>query len=294
MTRLRALRTAVLLGALALSACGGGGSSSSAPDSMPGGGNEELMPGDPFEGTDTLRATSLYSRWSVSDGNTTVNDTEVDTMTCTGAACTDSQGVATTIADLRTDSAGTGAQASTQAGMRGGLDTAMIRSTLSGGVMATSFGFWGEHGSAVLVRTQGPLSVTVEGDAFTGEFTGVQAWALGEASASGSNPTGTGRAVWQGIAEAASTGTYTRLAGTATLTIADLSQPRVGVEITVPGHAINAPGWGAISLINGAFATGTAGSDLLSGSFHGPRHGEAWGIFDTGAYVGAFGAKRMP
>ena len=28
--------------------------------------------------------------------------------------------------------------------------------------------------------------------------------------------------------------------------------------------------------------------------FHGPGHGEAFGTFDTGAYVGAFGARRVP
>ena len=38
---------------------------------------------------------------------------------------------------------------------------------------------------------------------------------------------------WQGIAEAASTGTFERLQGTATVTIADLSLPRVGVAIDV-------------------------------------------------------------
>ena len=41
-----------------------------------------------------------------------------------------------------------------------------------------------------------------------------------------------------------------------------------------------------------AFAAGTAGSDYLTGNFHGPDHEEAYGVFDTGAYVGAFGAKR--
>lgn len=43
----------------------------------------------------------------------------------------------------------------------------------------------------------------------------------------------------------------------------------------------------------GGFATGTAGTDRISGRFHGPGDEEAWGVFDTGAYVGAFGTKRQ-
>ncbi|MCY4602572.1 MAG: hypothetical protein OXF27_21935 [Acidobacteria bacterium] len=39
-------------------------------------------------------------------------------------------------------------------------------------------------------------------------------------------------------------------------------------------------------------ASGTAGSDRIEGRLHGPAHEEAWGVFDTGAYIGAFGAKR--
>ena len=105
---------------------------------------------------------------------------------------------------------------------------------------------------------------------------------------------GAGRAIWRGIAEAASTATFERLTGAATVTIADLSRPRVGVAIDVPGHRIGAPGWADMPLLNGRFATGTAGTDYLAGDFHGPAHQEAWGVFDTGAYVGAFGAKREP
>lgn len=90
------------------------------------------------------------------------------------------------------------------------------------------------------------------------------------------------------------TAAFARLAGTATVTIADLSRPRVGVAIDVPGHDIGAPGWADMPLLDGRFSTGTAGTDYLAGDFHGPAHQEAWGVFDTGAYVGAFGATRSP
>ena len=101
-----------------------------------------------------------------------------------------------------------------------------------------------------------------------------------------------GSATWSGIAEAASTSTFQRREGTATLTIADLSQPRVGVDIDITGFAINSPGWADMPLTNGRFATGDIGNDRMEGQFYGPSHDEAYGVFETGAYVGGFGAKR--
>ena len=44
--------------------------------------------------------------------------------------------------------------------------------------------------------------------------------------------------------------------------------------------------------VGGRFATGAAGTDYIAGDFHGPDHEEVWGVLDTGAYVGAFGARR--
>lgn len=43
-----------------------------------------------------------------------------------------------------------------------------------------------------------------------------------------------------------------------------------------------------------AAGTGTTGNGYLEGSFHGPDHQEAWGVFDTARYIRAFGAKRTP
>ena len=103
---------------------------------------------------------------------------------------------------------------------------------------------------------------------------------------------GMGSATWSGIAEAASTSTFQRREGTATLTIKDLSQPRVGVDIDINGFTINSPGWADIPLTNGRFATGRVESDRMKGQFYGPSHAEAYGVFDTGAYVGGFGVKR--
>jgi len=64
------------------------------------------------------------------------------------------------------------------------------------------------------------------------------------------------------------------------------------VEIDVPGFAIDSPAWADMPLVDGGFASGSSGTDRLEGNFHGPDHSETYGVFDTGAYVGAFGAKR--
>ena len=136
----------------------------------------------------------------------------------------------------------------------------------------------------------GPLSGRSEGESFSGELSAAIAYVAGDAS--GTNPTGMGSATWRGIAEAASTRTFQRREGTATVTIADLSRPRVGVDIDIAGFAIGSPSWSDMRLADGRFASGRAGTDRLEGNFHGPDHSETYGTFDTGAYVGAFGAKR--
>ena len=162
--------------------------------------------------------------------------------------------------------------------------------TVTAGTSMLSWGFWGVHGFAALEIGKGPLTGTVDGTAMAGEFSLARAYAVG--GVSGSNPKGLGSAVWRGIAEASPTGAFERLTGTATVRIADLSRPRVGVTIDVPGHDIGAPGWADMPLADGGFSTGTAGSDWLAGNLHGPGHEEAWGVFDTSGYIGAFGARR--
>ena len=81
--------------------------------------------------------------------------------------------------------------------------------------------------------------------------------------------------------------------GTAELRIAGLTRPRVDSDIDLDdGGAGIALRWTGMEPVDGGFAKGTAGSNRIEGRFHGPDHEEAWGTFDTGAYVGAFGAKR--
>lgn len=303
--------------ALALAACGGGGGGGSPmngaeppPDPGPA---PSLPPSDDprvarlgalYERADALLLSSLHARWSLAAEGETIEDSLAEPVSCSGARCVTASGAVTTPRDLLDPSSDIDpATADADIGERGGFDTVTTAGTfettetlpgiaLSISPEVTSYGFWGEHGFAAVAVGAGPLTALIEGTAFEGDFSLARAFAVGDAT--GTNPAGTGSATWTGIAEAAATGTLTRLQGTATVTIADLSQPRVGVDIDVPGHSIGAPGWADMPLVNGRFASGTAGSDHLSGNFHGPAHEEAWGVFDTTGYIGAFGAKRAP
>ena len=258
-----------------------------------------------LERSDTLLFTGQHSRWSLTAGEETIADTMIDRATCTAARCVTADGTTTTVQDLAEAFGGMDSGVSEATlGMRGGFETATTQGsfevteslpdiTVTAAPEAMSYGFWGEHGLAAVTIAEGTLSGHIEGAPFSGDFALATAWATG--GVTGTNPAGLGSATWRGIAEAVETGTFKRLQGTATVSIADLSRPRAGVAIDVPGHAIGAPGWADMSLSAGGFTAGTpGGGDWLTGNFHGPEHDEAWGIFDTTDYIGAFGAKREP
>ncbi len=300
MTTPRLPLTAALAAAvLTLGACGGSSSSGTGD-----GGPVATGLGGIFERADTLLFTGQRATWSLTTaGGETIAGTMAEAVTCTGARCVDSDRTATTVQELAEAFAAAGGGEATL-GMRGGFDTAAttsafeVRESLSGVTVtaapaAMSYGFWGEHGFAAVTLAAGPLSGDIDGDAFGGNFSLATAWAAGDAT--GTNPGGVGGATWTGIAEAVETADFTRLRGTATVSIADLSQPSVTVAIDVPDHEIGAPDWDAMPLSAGRFTAGTPGrGDWLRGNFHGPGHEEAWGVFDTTDYIGAFGAKREP
>ena len=183
-------------------------------------------------------------------------------------------------------------------GGRDGFDTLVVEGrsaiseklgddTIAATASATSWGAWGEHGYAAVEI----VDASVEGGPLSGGMRSATAYVFGDRNPT--NPEGRGSATWRGPAEAASTRTFARHEGTATLTIPDLAQPRIGAAIEVAGKDIGAPGWKDMPLAQGSFTSGTAGrDDYLEGNFHGPDHEEAYGVFDTGAYVGAFAAKR--
>ena len=280
---------------LALGACSGGGSmqTDAPPPDTP-----LTRLGDILDRADTLLVGTLHSRYALSGGGETLDGASTEALSCSGARCVAADGAAIAVPDMLDLAAGA---SEANLDSRGGFDTVTTRDAFGpmaesvAGVTVTGltvlgYGFWGEHGFAALELGSGALEGAAGGTAFSGAFTQARAYVLGDVS--GTDPAGTGSATWRGIAEASPTGGFERLQGTATVTIADLSRPRVGVAIDVPGHDIGAPGWADMALANGSFASGTAGSDRLAGSFHGLDHGEAWGVFDTASYIGAFGTRR--
>ena len=292
------LTAALAAAVLTLGACGGGSSSGSGD-----GGPAATGLGGILERADKLLFTGQRATWSLTTaGGETITGTMADPVTCTGARCVDSDSMATTVQELAEAFASPAGGGEATLGMLGGFDTATttgefeITESLSGVTVtaapeAKSYGFWGEHGFAAVTLAAGVLSGAIDGEAFRGRFSLATAWAAGDAT--GTNPGGIGGATWTGIAEAVETDDFTRLRGSATVSIADLSRPRVGVAIAVPGHEIGAPGWANMRLRAGRFTAGTpGGGDWLEGNFHGPNHAEAWGVFDTTDYIGAFGAKR--
>ncbi|MCY3824045.1 MAG: hypothetical protein OXG62_09275 [Nitrospinae bacterium] len=301
--------------ALTLAACGGGGGGSGVAPPPAVLSDTELAEvrsdervvrlGEILGRADALLLTSARARYSLEGGGETLAEDLVDAFSCTGARCEAADGTAISVTDLTGSAADLGVRLSEAAlATRGGFDATTTRGRLDitdeseegvrviAAPTVESYGFWGAHGYAALELGEGPLTGEVEGTAVSGRFAFARAYAAG--AASGSNPAGTGSATWSGIVEASPAGAFARLQGTVTVTIADLSRPRVGVSVSVPGHSVGAPGWADMPLLMGRFSTGTMGSDYLEGDFHGPGHEEAWGVFDTQEYLGAFGAKRAP
>ena len=142
----------------------------------------------------------------------------------------------------------------------------------------------------------GYLNVT-EGATTTNRFT---SFSFGKAS--GSNPTGTGRAVWTGTAVGITTDS-TNNAGRGfwqadvTVDIDDLSNPNVDLVISSGGYlnqtAVGFTGlnWDNMPLTDGVFQHSNGDTNVW-GSFYGDNYGEVGGTFDDDSTVGAFAASR--
>lgn len=271
------LRIALLAGVWVLAGCGGSGDPPAPRESE----QRAAVP---------LLSEVYFDYELIRDGAAPITETGTETVSCPDGGCV--------VRDLRLLSGSPGT------GMRAGFDTVTgrtgqvtVRETVAGVAVTageapfTRYGFWAGHGYAALEVGAGGLSVEIDRgpSPWSGTFRTAQAWTGGEAS--GTNPAGTGSATWRGIAEAAVTATFERVQGTVEVSIADLSRPRVDVAVDLDG-AGRPLGWTGIQPRDGRFVSGAAGSDYLAGRFHGPGHEEAWGVFDTGVHVGAFGARR--
>ena len=290
---------------LMLAACTGGGDSPTAADRR----LDELRSDSRvirlegiLERADTLMIRNLHLRYSFSSEGVTLTDELVVGFACSGVRCVaEDDGTEVTITDL-IDPSSAIAASDFELGSHAGFDTATLHGvfeveesipevTLTTSPTINSYGFWGEYGLAAIDIVDATVSGLVDGTEISGSMGFAGAYVIGETS--GSNPGGTGSATWTGIAEAAAIATSERHQGAATITIADLSRPRVDVDIAIPGHDISAPGWEAMALANGRYASETEGA-YLEGHFLGPDHSETFGVFDTGRYVGVFGAQAAP
>ena len=264
------------------------------------------------ERADTLLIPSLHSRSTITAAGETYSETLTERMTCSGDRCRGSEGTDVTVANLFDPSSETFLRDVSFA-TRGGFDTVTTQSgfelgSLGPGVSFDTipdmreYGLWGRYGYAAVGVLDDAVAGRVEGERFRGTMRFAGALAFGDTS--GTNPGGVGGARWSGIAEAASTRTFERRSGTASVTIPALEHPRVTVEIDIEGFDIGSSTWSGMSMSSGGFGTRPLGEeqrvleaatglfDYLRGTFHGPNHEEVYGVFHTRAYVGAFGAKR--
>ena len=301
---------------LLLAGCGGGGGGNDVempdPGSLPLASDERVKRlGRIVERTDTLLVPGVHVSYSVSALGETTTDSLVQEISCSGRTC-EGAGVTfnlttpilTDLIDPNIDVSVSDANLQSRAD---GFDTASIMGNLDAadiGVLlpdvtiteipvAFGYGVWGEHGMAGLALADGPFSGRVNGFPFSGDMKVAIPFVLGRVS--GTNPEGMGSATWTGIAEVVSTLTSRRQEGTtATLTIPDLLQPTVSVGIDdMDGNPIGASEWTEMPLADGHFVFGTASHNYLEGNFYGVGHSEAYGVFDTDTFTGAFGAKRQ-
>ena len=309
MTNGTIMRLAALAGAMLLAGClgggGGGGGTLSVEDIDKVRSDSRIvrMRGI-YERADTLLIPGVYLEFTTTTGGRRGAEEDLHfSGTCSGTDCDLSgSGGRGTIAleELITEDVVIPSDiglTKLEIGKRDGFDTLVVEGrdriseklsdeTITAAGSTTSWGVWGKYGYAAVEIIEGSLG----DDAYSLGMNGAVAYVFGDRNPT--NPGGTGSATWQGPAEAASTRTFTRYPGKATLTIPDLALPRIGAEIEVDGNDISAPSWKDMALSRGHFTAGTVGQDYMAGNFHGSDHEEAYGVFDTGAYVGAFGAMR--
>ena len=296
---------AIVFVSLALSACGGGGGNSPTLTEQ----QIDEISSDPrvvrleriVERADTLITSALHADITLSALGETAHEHVLVRISCRGTRCTSDQGEVLTLNDLLNPTTDVDLTSVTIMS-RDGFDTVDTdgRMDLSGSLpgvtvssvpAADTFGVWGQHGYASVAVVEGAISGRYEGTSFSGNLEFTSAFVTGDAT--GTNPVGVGGAIWQGLARAVSTRTYAERDGTATISISDLANPAVTVDVDISGHAIGSTAWTDIPLTAGQFRAGRQDRDFVSGHFFGPDHSETYGVFDTSAWAGIFAARRQ-
>ena len=290
--KVRPLSIAASVAAAALlSGCGGGGNGP--PTGMPGGGGADPPPAEvPLDRLSQSADTLLVSDVVVHTGFGSIR-IQSD---CSGATCTlDLLGESETMAlsDLFEGSDGEERPAATETYR--GVSLARWPDIYADDDLGDFEGYagWLEHN----VFVAGHTTMHEEG---IGEVSVPFSMSFGDAT--GTNPTTAGGgATWSGVMAGTEMGaTASRLIevrGDADLTVADFADPSLAVAFTnIEDLGTGAPRddmtWSGIPLTDGGFGTGSDGNSI-QGSFYGPDHGEAGGVFERDLVFGAFGARRQ-
>ena len=312
MTNGTIMRLAALAGAMLLAGClgggGGGAGTLSAEDIEKVRSDSRVVRAKRiFERADTLLIPSLYLEVTLSVRGKSESEEFALRGQCLGTECDVSDGdtqLTIGLEDLMTEDLilPRGVDLTkAEFGKRDGFDTLIVegRDRISERVSdevlitavgsATSYGVWGQHGFAAVELAAGSL----EEGSISGRMDGALAYAFGDRNPT--NPEGTGSATWQGPAEAASTRTFTcatraRRPSPFRTWPGPRSTPRSSWTATTSARP---PGRTWPSRWAASRRGRRVGEDYMAGNFHGSDHEEAYGVFDTGAYVGAFGAMKQ-
>ena len=186
----------------------------------------------------------------------------------------------------------------TRAGERGGLPHYVGRGSVSGlpefgtlvKIEVGSYGAWGEHQTfSVWGMTGGTAARWMTGIA---REVGAEFWSISGGRFSESNPVGEGTATWKGAMIGEWGDKF--LSGELTL-VHDFSSATVDVSMTGIRDR-NTPQtypdkfWRGLDVRDGTFKDVRP---TIRGTFYGPNHEEAGGVFVLGGVTGAFGAKRQ-
>ena len=269
----RPLALAAILTAGLLTACGGGG----------GG------PGQPFDDTATIRAaiggaplalsgTEIRNELVEIERRADRLDLSDDTASCSGTGCRLPAGILY-LSDFQL-AAGSYEPVMT----RHGIDVmqGVNRITFLGRTLTyQTYGGWGDH-------------VMFAGAA---DYDNDAAVAFTAGATTGSRPTD-GTATWRGVMVGGDWGRAEAFQGDALLT-ADFGAGSVDVAFTniheiETGGARNDIRFANVPFTATGFSSGARIGRFVEGSFYGPAHAEAGGVFETdgGNRFGAFGARR--
>ena len=302
---------AALVAAFTLTACSSGGGGDDTPDPFNLLSDERgLRLRTIVQDADVLLVPRLYLNFSNPQDPEGTETRQTLDASCAQATCTIATDTSIMVQDIFDLSVRVSPEEA-NLGSRGGFDTLVSTSRLrlAAGILGeglslaspsvTNYGFWGREGFAGVLIGDGPLTGTgVLGGVQTNvPLDGNIAMAFAAGNVRGTNPepgpSGNLDAAWDGIVEAISTRTFDRREGTVRIAIGNLLNPLATVTIMLGDSLLVAEDtWTDLPVMNGAFGKGTHGLDYLEGNFHGSDEQEAYGVFDTDAYTGAFGAIR--